>query len=47
MAMLTSVHLDSWLATYKRDNAALLERDPEFARWLQDEYVPIAGGWQY
>jgi hypothetical protein len=21
--------------------------DSEFAAWLQEEYVPIAGGWQY
>lgn len=21
--------------------------DPEFAAWLEADYVPIAGGWQY
>lgn len=21
--------------------------DAEFRQWLRDEYVPIAGGWQY
>jgi len=47
MSTLTPAHLQSWLADYKRDKAALLERDPEFARWLQDDYVPLAGGWQY
>lgn len=36
-----------WLQTYKADNVALLESDPEFDRWLEKEYVPISGGWQY
>ena len=38
---------DSWLAAYRAANADLLKIEPDFARWLADEYVPIAGGWQY
>ena len=37
----------SWLESYKRENADLLRRNPEFARWLESGYRPIAGGWQY
>jgi hypothetical protein len=36
-----------WLTAYKADNAEQLRNDPAFARWLETEYVPIAGGWQY
>jgi hypothetical protein len=36
-----------WLETYRAANAELLKREPDFARWLETEYVPIAGGWQY
>jgi hypothetical protein len=39
--------LDQWLATYKAEHGPLLEQNPEFARWLEDSYVPIAGGWQF
>lgn len=38
---------ESWLAAYRAANAELLKSEPEFARWLADDYVPIAGGWQY
>ncbi len=24
-----------------------IRQDPEFAKWLIEEYTPIAGGWQY
>ncbi len=41
----TSVH--RWLASYKETCRDLLISNPEFARWLEEEYVPIAGGWQY
>ena len=27
--------------------AERLRTDPEFAEWLKNDYVPIAGGWQY
>lgn len=23
------------------------DRDPEFARWLERDYQPVAGGWRY
>jgi hypothetical protein len=36
-----------WLAAYKAANEDRLRSEPEFAAWLADEYVPIAGGWQY
>ncbi len=45
--MMVSVTDGRWLAEYKRENAAALEADPAFAAWLDREFVPIAGGWQY
>ena len=27
--------------------AERLRDDPEFAEWLETDYVPIAGGWRY
>jgi hypothetical protein len=36
-----------WLAAYKTAYEDNLKRVPEFAAWLQSDYVPIAGGWQY
>jgi hypothetical protein len=41
------VSADCWLANYKDDSYDLLMNDPEFALWLDQEYVPIAGGWLY
>lgn len=38
---------DGWLAAYKAANDSLLTLAPDFAAWLETEYVPIAGGWQY
>jgi hypothetical protein len=29
------------------DYREFLGDDPEFRRWLEEEYVPIFGGWQY
>lgn len=37
------LRLDQCNATH----SALLHADPEFADWLDREYVPIAGGWHY
>jgi hypothetical protein len=37
----------SWLEAYKEQHRATLASNPDFARWLDEEYVPIAGGWQY
>lgn len=36
-----------WLETYKEENWALIEANPDFARWLEEAYVPLAGGWHY
>jgi hypothetical protein len=36
-----------WLARYKEDHHAELAGDEEFARWLEEDYAPIAGGWHY
>jgi hypothetical protein len=38
---------DRWLTDYKVAYHDLLVNEPEFARWLEEDYVPIAGGWQY
>jgi len=27
--------------------AERIQQDPGFAKWLVEEYKPIAGGWQY
>ena len=35
------------LSEYEAKRKGLLEENPEFARWLREEYVPIAGGWMY
>jgi hypothetical protein len=36
-----------WLQDYKESHRDLLASDPDFARWLDEEYLPIAGGWMY
>lgn len=36
-----------WLGAYKEEYRDQLERDPEFACWLEEQYIPIAGGWYY
>lgn len=41
------VELRSWMHEYKEANRDLLDADPAFEQWLQEEYVPIGGGWQY
>jgi hypothetical protein len=32
---------------YKRSHHELLANNPDFREWLENEYVPIVGGWQY
>jgi hypothetical protein len=39
--------LDGWLAYYLEANRDAIACDEEFARWLEEEYVPLAGGWHY
>jgi hypothetical protein len=41
-----SDEFNDWLISYRNANAERL-RDTDFAAWLQTDYVPIAGGWQY
>lgn len=36
-----------WLEAYKAANEDRLKCTPDFAAWLENDYVPIAGGWQY
>jgi hypothetical protein len=32
---------------YKLTHSELLADNLDFREWLENEYVPIAGGWQY
>jgi hypothetical protein len=45
--MVSRLGLESWLDAYEASHRELLCSDPEFARWLEEEYVPVAGGWMY
>lgn len=42
-----SIDTEQWLSDYKKQNASLIAGDDAFARWLESDYKPIAGGWQY
>jgi hypothetical protein len=46
-AQFPEISIDHWLAGYKDAHRDLLIDDSEFARWLDEEYIPLAGGWQY
>lgn len=35
------------LGSYKSVHRTELEDDPAFAEWLENDYVPLAGGWHY
>jgi hypothetical protein len=37
----------NWLVRYKEAHHDELANDEEFARWLEEDYAPIAGGWHY
>jgi hypothetical protein len=39
--------LGEWLAHYLDANRGMIADDRDFARWLEEEYVPLAGGWHY
>jgi len=39
--------LGGWLAHYLEANRDTVAGDEEFARWLEEAYVPLAGGWHY
>ena len=47
MVQASTIEFQRWFEDYKHANAGLLDSNPEFNRWLELEYVPIAGGWQY
>jgi hypothetical protein len=36
-----------FLREYLTANRTLVDSDPEFAAWLETEYRPIEGGWNY
>jgi hypothetical protein len=42
-----SVPIQRMVDDYKIANRNLLAENPEFHEWLEKEYVPITGGWQY
>jgi len=39
--------LPSRIAACVSETAEWIRKDPEFANWLEREYKPISGGWQY
>ena len=41
------VAIQAWIDDYKSANSALLDGDPEFSRWLDEDYIPMGGAWQY
>jgi hypothetical protein len=47
MCRFPSPEIHRWIEDYKAANAALLGAEPGFRRWLDEEYAPIGGGWQY
>lgn len=47
MKKLMAVSVSSQIAAEINRLSEQMRRDPEFAKWLVEEYKPIAGGWQY
>lgn len=47
MSQSRSIDLPGWLSDYRATHQELLDSDAGFCRWLEEEYVPIGGGWQY
>ncbi len=39
--------VSGWLVRYREAHRDELAGDEEFARWLEEDYAPIAGGWHY
>ena len=35
------------IQAYRTVHKARLDEDPSFAGWMESQYVPIAGAWQY
>jgi hypothetical protein len=46
-ATVARLGLGTWLDRYRASKHEVLDADPDFARWLEEEYLPIAGGWMY
>ncbi len=42
-----NVRIQRMVDDYKLTHSQLLADNPDFREWLENEYVPIAGGWQY
>jgi hypothetical protein len=47
MSAMLEGEFGAWYADYRKTNSERFRDDPEFAAWLKNHYVPIAGGWQY
>lgn len=47
MTRLAPTEMSLWLQQYKDSHTDLLDQDPQFRQWLDEEYLPIGGGWQY
>lgn len=47
MPRFVPVEIQQWLDDYRTENSELIDADPEFRRWLDEEYVPLGGAWQY
>jgi len=43
----TAARIRSMVEDYKAAHPEVLADNPDFREWLENEYVPIAGGWQY
>ena len=46
-ALTTEVNqlIADWISA--EEQQVRLQEDPDFAHWLEEDYVPIAGAWQY
>lgn len=42
-----STTITDLLVDYKQEHVGLIRENPAFARWLEEDYRPLAGGWQY
>lgn len=43
----TDDFFETWLDSYRKARADLIEGDVAFAAWLATDYVPVAGAWLY
>jgi hypothetical protein len=42
-----TIRIEAMVDDYKLSHQELLAENPDFREWLEREYKPIAGGWQY